>query len=141
MAYATLADLEARFGRAELAERTDRAGGDVIDAALVARALEDASAQIDLYIAGRYAVPVAPAPPQLVQLCADIARYRLWQPAPSEGVRQGYEDAIRTLRDLAEGRAVLAGATPPATPAAGGPVRIDSPGRVFGRDQLGDYTA
>jgi phage gp36-like protein len=141
MAYATLDDLETRFGRDELAERTDRAGGDVIDAAVVARALDDASTQIDLYLAGRYAVPVTPPPAQLVQLACDIARYRLWQPAPSEGVRQGYEDAIRTLRDLAEGRAVLAGAAAPATPAAGGPVRIDSPGRVFARDQLQDYTA
>jgi phage gp36-like protein len=140
VAYAGTQDLVDRFGSEELAARTDRDGGGRPDPEVVARALEDASAEIDLYLAARYAVPVAPSPPQLAQLCCDIARYRLWQPAPPEGVRLAYQDAVRALRDLADGRAVLAGAQPPATAPAGGAVLIDAPERRLSRTALADYT-
>jgi phage gp36-like protein len=140
VAYAGTQDLVDRFGAEELAARTDREGGATIEADVVARALEDASAEIDLYLAARYAVPVTPTPPQLAQLCCDIARYRLWQPAPPEGVRLAYQDAVRALRDLADGRAVLAGAQPPMSAPAGGAVLIDAPERRLSRAELGDYT-
>jgi phage gp36-like protein len=141
VAYASTQDLVDRFGAEELAARTDRDGGGQIDAAVVARALEDASAEIELYLAARYAVPVDPAPAHLVQICADIARYRLWQPVPPEGIRQAYQDAVRALRDLADGRAVLAGVQPPQDAPAGGSVRVAAPARRLGRDQLEDYVA
>lgn len=140
MAYATQQDLETRFGPDELVERTDRAGGQTIDAAVVQRALEDASGEIDSYLGGRYAVPVDPVLPVLTALCCDIARYRLWQPVASEGVRQAYQDAVRFLRDVAAGAAVLAGALPPAAPVSGGPVRIEAPERELSRNALSDFT-
>lgn len=140
MAYATLQDLQTRFGADELVERTDRQGGATIDAAVVQRHLDDASAEIDGYLGARYAVPVDPVLPVLVGLCCDIARHRLWQPVASEGVRQAYQDALRFLRDIADGRAVLAGALPPTASVHGGPVRVEAPERELGRDQLRDYT-
>ena len=62
MPYATQADLETRFGSAELAQLTDRISGSVIDAAVVGRALADAEAEIDGYLAARYQLPLASAP-------------------------------------------------------------------------------
>jgi len=140
MAYATLQDLQTRFGEAELVERTDRAGGQVIDAAVAQRALDDASAEIDGYLSVRYAVPVSPAPALLVTLCCDIARYRLHQPVAAEGIRSAYQDAVRSLRDIADGRAALAGAALPTASTLGGPVRSDAPARELSRDALRDFT-
>lgn len=140
MPYATQQDLETRFGADELVERTDRAGGQTIDAAVVAQHLADASAEIDGYLASRYAVPVDPPSAILKALCCDIARYRLHGSVASDGVRQVYNDAIRFLRDIASGAVVLAGALPPTAAVAGGPVRVEAPERELGRDQLKDYT-
>ena len=59
MPYATPLDLEQRFGAAELIQQTDLSGAGEYNADTVARALEDASALIDGYLASRYPLPIA----------------------------------------------------------------------------------
>jgi phage gp36-like protein len=143
MPYATQSDLVARFGSAELAQLTDRVAGTAIDAAVVAAALADADALIDGYLAQRYALPVTPTPALLLRAAADIARFLLHGKSAGEAVRNAYDDALRVLRDLADGRAALPGAAaaPAAqTPAAaGGAPQFATPARVFDRAGLGDY--
>lgn len=143
MPYATQSDLVTRFGSAEIAQLTDRVAGAVIDASVVNAALADADALIEGYLAARYALPVAPVPALLTRLAGDIARYLLHGTSAREKVREAYEDALRVLRDLADGRATLAGAAAaPAsqTPAApGGRPAYSAPTGVFGRANLGDY--
>jgi phage gp36-like protein len=138
--YATQAELETRFGTDELVQLTNRAGGNTIDAAVVASALVGASSEIDGYLARRYAVPVSPAPVFLGEACLSIARYKLHGKSAGDAVRRDYDDAIRLLRDLADGRAEIAGAAPPASSSVAGQVRIDAPGRQLSRDQLADFT-
>ena len=54
MTYATRDELQERFGLDELTQLTDRMGAGVPDDNLVARALSDADAEIDGYLAVRY---------------------------------------------------------------------------------------
>lgn len=127
MAYATAQDLIDRFGEDELVQLTDRALTGGYDAAVVNAALADAGALVEGYLAGRYRVPVAPVPPLLRRLACDIARHVLHGKAAGETVRAGHDDALRVLRDLADGRAALAGATA----ATGADVPAAAPGRVL----------
>jgi phage gp36-like protein len=139
--YATQSDLVTRFGSAELAQLTDRVAGTTIDAAVVSAALADADALIDGYLARRYALPVAPTPALLLRLAGDIARFLLHGTSASDKVRAAYDDALRMLRDLADGRAALPGALPaPAAqnPASGSPASA-APERVFSRTTMADY--
>ena len=139
MAYVTQADLETRFGIEELAQLTDRAEGLMPDAAVVERALADAEAEIDGYLAARYQLPLVAIPAVLIRLAADIARYRLYDDRATEAVRKRYEDAVRDLKAVAAGTVVLdaAMALPPA--ASGIAVKVSAPSRVFGTDSLAGY--
>lgn len=143
MSYATQADLIARFGADELVQLTDRAEAHTIDASVVAAALADADAAIDGYLAGRYAVPVAPVPALLLRLAADIARYLLHGNAAPDAVRRAYDDAIKMLRDLSAGVAVLTGVAAPApgaSPAAPPTTAAYlAPDRVMTGDTLADF--
>lgn len=108
MSYTTQADLEARFGTAELLAIADRNADGLIDAAVVVQAIVDAEAEIDSYLGGRYTVPLGPTVPALVQrLAADMARYRLQDDNPLDEARERYARALAALRDLADGRASL----------------------------------
>lgn len=142
MPYATQQDLVDRFGADELVQLTNRAGGATIDAAVVAKALADADALIDPYLAGRYAVPISPAPPLLVKLCADVARFFLHGKAASESVRQAYDDALKMLAEISRGLASLPGAAAPAGSAspAGSPT-FTAPARVFDAETLSGFAA
>lgn len=136
MPYATQADLEARYGAAEILQLADRDGDGVIDAGVIEQALADAGAEIDGYLGSRYALPLAEVP-QIVKVYAcDLARYRLWDKAASEEVRRRYEDALRYLRLAAEGRVKIA-ADGGAEPVASGGAEVVSAGLVFARDQGG----
>lgn len=126
--YTTQADFEARFGPDELLALTDRSGSGAVDAAVFAQAAQDASAEADVYLGARYALPLASVPPVLVQICADIARYRLWADRASEEVRRRYEDVQRLLRLIASGEVSLGLASN--APAAG-EAQAAHPGRVF----------
>lgn len=140
MTYATQADLTERFGSVELAQLTDRASGQVIDTAVLDRALADADAEINSYLATRYALPLATTPTVLVRLAADMARYRLFDDRVTDAVRQRYQDAVSLLKRLASGEVRLDGANTPPEPAAGSvAVQVRAPCRVFSADALSGY--
>jgi phage gp36-like protein len=107
VAYCTIEKLVSRFGEAELLRIADRDHDDKIDASVVQEALDDASVEIDAYIGTRYSTPMDPAPSLLERLCADIARYRLYDENPLEEVDNRYKQAVATLRDISSGRASL----------------------------------
>ena len=104
MTYATQADLETRFGTEELAQRTDRINGSVIDASVISRALADAEAEIDGYLAKRYQLPLATVPAVLGRIACDLARYYLYDDRVIEVVRKRYEDAVRLLKAMASSK-------------------------------------
>lgn len=142
MAYATAADLIARFGEDELIQLTDRSGAGVPDAAVVARALEDSGAEIDGYLASRYRLPLPTVPALLARIACDIARYRLWEDRASDEVRRRYEDARRLLENLSSGKVSLglpADLPPASQPALSLAAANSGPAPVFGPDQMGGY--
>ena len=139
MSYAAQANLETRYGSVEMAQLSDRASGAVIDVAVVARALADADAEIDAWLGGRYALPLASVPAVLERVACDIARYRLYDDRATEQVRQRYEDAVRDLKAIAAGALTIDGAAPLAPADGGNHVNYRAPGRVFNADTLSGY--
>jgi phage gp36-like protein len=109
MTYAAESDLTERFGALELAQRTDRTNGTTVDAAVLGRALADADAEINGYLATRYTLPLASTPPLINRLACEIARYRLYDDGVPETVRVRYQDAVSLLKRLASGEVLLAG--------------------------------
>lgn len=131
--YIDKAGLEARFGAAEIAELS---GGVQTP---IDKAIADAEATIDGYIASRYALPLAYVPSLVAGWAADIARFRLWDKQAPDEVRTRYEDAIAALKDLAKGLISLppdAGGTPPAASFAYGAFAAE---RVFTADTLAGF--
>ncbi|TVP08815.1 gp436 family protein [Shewanella sp. KCT] len=134
MPYATAEQMIARFGEQELTALTDRDGtvGGVVMAALDT-AINDASALIDGYLAGRYALPLAHPLPALTRICCDMARYGLYDDAVSDAVAKRNDDAVRFLEKVAQGSITLGvssegtQATPQDMP------EIQSAGSVFAR--------
>lgn len=135
--YASVADMVARFGETEIVELTDLEHVGEIDAAVAERALEDATAEIDGYLVSRYRLPVTGAAPLLSLLCTDIARFRLQKGVSTEQARQRYEDAVRKLERIADGRINLPQEAPP--PAAGAPQAVKAQGGTFNDDTLRGY--
>lgn len=143
MSYATQSDITALYGADALAA-ADQDGDGVIDAAQVASALGSAAAEIDSYIGVRYALPISGTHPHLMQICVDVALYRLsnargWV---TDELRLRYEDAVKALRAYAEGKAALNLPADPdiATDEDGGssprPMLTSGPARIFSRDKL-----
>lgn len=141
MTYATLSDLVTRYGADELAQRTDRIAGRTIDQAVIDRALADADAEIDSSIGRRYALPVASVPPLLVRVACTIARYHLHDEAATKRIRDDYDDALKILAEIRDGRRTLpiaaadGGGTAPAA-TGGSAVQVRAPGRIFTSDLL-----
>lgn len=138
MPYATKQDLIDRFGEAELLLLTDRTAAGVVDDEVLGLALADAEAEIDAFLGGRYQLPLVEVPPVLARVAADLTRYRLFAGNPTETVKQRYQDAVRFLRDLASGEAVLPGQSGVTQATAGGP-EFSAPDRVFTADSLEDF--
>ncbi len=139
MTYATQQDLVDRFGNDELIQLTDRDNTGAIDAMVVSRALGDADAEINGYLAAQYTLPLASVPAVLVRLACDIARYQLSADRVTESVRDRYKDAVAFLKSLSKGEAQLGVETgQPAQPTESG-VAFTGPGRVFNREMLRDY--
>ena len=109
MTYATVNDMLAQLGEAEVLSLSDRANAGVVDVVLVLDALTRASSEMDSYLATRHRVPLTIAPPMLKTRCVEIAYYLLCRGARvmNDDVRGLYEDAVRWLRDVANGKASL----------------------------------
>lgn len=115
MAYAVRADLEAAFGRKTIDIVADRDEDGIADGPVIAAALAAAEAEVNTYLEQRYSLPFAmnPLPAILKQLVVDIAIYRLAHPVEyrTDEMRRRYEDAIKLLQAIVEGKAAIPGAT------------------------------
>lgn len=134
--YASSAQMVARFGEDELVSLTDRDG---TAGAIVARvldvALNDATALINGYLAGRYTLPLPTPPAMLERLCCDIARYGLYDNGASEQVSKRFDDAVRFLEKVAAGKITLGITTQGESPVSNDLPTIESDGAVFNRRQ------
>lgn len=137
MTYATPADLINRFGEKEAIALTDRAFTGLVDEAVLAEALDQAGAEIDGYLGGRYVLPLSPVPRILTGYCCDIARYRLCGTGgvvTTDEIRDRYKDAIRFLELAAAGKVSLGGMPGGETAPTGNGVVFAPGSKVFGRD-------
>lgn len=140
MSYATQQDLVDRFGEEELIQLTDRTNIPVstIDPTPIERALTDAAAMIDGYLAKLYRLPLATVPPILTKMACDIARFYLYGKAAEkdDAISRGYNEATRWLENVSKGLITLEAEGVPSPQAGGGTVKASAPGRVFTRDSL-----
>lgn len=139
--YATTQDMVSRFGSSEVIALTDRGNSGEIDADVLASALAEATAEIEGYLAARYALPLASPPRLVVGLCCDIARYRLsgGSVLETDPVRNRYRDAVRLLEQIGAGKVSLGltQAGQPAPTAAG--VSVQQGQRGFPAGSLEDW--
>lgn len=78
----------------------------------IVAALESAEAEIDTYLRGRYALPLAVVPRVLTDAAQDIARYNLYEDAVPEAVTTRYDNAVGRLRGIGAGTLSLEGIAP-----------------------------
>ena len=123
MTYVTQNQLVDRYGDLMLRQLTDRATppAGVIDATVVTRAITDADALIDGYMAGRYRLPLADVPALLIPVASAIAIYLLHGQGSTEKIRLDYQDAIKSLYSISMGtvRLDVAGVEPTANSSSG----------------------
>ena len=111
-------------------------------APLIDAAIGDADAEIDGYLAKRYAVPLAPAPKVINKFSKDIAVYNLFsrigidESTEQKTYLNRYNAAIKFLTLVAEGKVSLGvDAEAPATAAATG-FSVKSNTRLFSRGSM-----
>lgn len=137
MTYATPSDLIKRFGEKEAIALSDRAFAGTVDEVVLADALEQAAAEIDGYLGGRYPLPFNPVPSILTGYACDIARYRLCGSGgvvTTDEIRDRYKDAIKFLELAAAGKVSLGGMPAGNTAPTGNGVVFNAGSKVFGRD-------
>ncbi|UEQ03230.1 DUF1320 domain-containing protein [Halomonas profundus] len=131
MPYCTQADLIERFGENELLALARDETGTAIDTAVVERACDDASGEIDGYVsAAGYTVPLATVTRIITAYACDIARYRLYDEQASEQVQKRYDDAVKFLVRVANGTVKLGISTGSAASSVGN-VQMNSGRQVF----------
>lgn len=141
MAYATTDDMIRQLGEREVLSLADRDADGQPDPGVLEGALDAATAEINVYLAERYSLPLATAYPILTTYCVDIARYRLLgaQTTETEPARVRYRDAIRFLELVAQGKVSL-GANPDGSAAVQQKqIGVVGSRRVFTRCTLQDF--
>jgi phage gp36-like protein len=136
MPYATVTDLQDRLGEARLMQLTDLADPPIglVDTAVAQKALDDAEAEIDGYLVGRYALPLSPAPGVLRVHACTIAHYRLLGSAVDEATKDDYKATRQFLTMVAKGDVLLTAPDQAVAPAGLGMVMFNGGAKVMSRD-------
>lgn len=143
MTYASVTDLRAVIPARDLELLTDHDGtADAIDDARLQAALDDATAEIEGYIAKRVDLPLADPPRMLTVVCRDLAVHRLYANigAVTDAQEKLRDAALDYLRRVAKGELAIGDDTPGAAEMVSpGPVVEEGPARVMTRDNLGGF--
>jgi len=123
MPYITTTDLSARLGATLYARLTDRVNGTTADTSVAQQIVDEAQAEADSYLAGRYATPIdLTAHPELADLLTarvlDLAEFGAWKSSPfvsdpPHRVHVLHDTAARWFADVASGGIVLPATAPP----------------------------
>jgi phage gp36-like protein len=144
VSYCTRTDIQTIYG-APFVQRVlpdlglpEDAAPEVVGAAedaVIARACAEAGAEIDGYLGRRYRLPLAAVPEHLTAIAVDIAVYRMANTHDrlSDEISKRYENARKTLRDIADGKAGLG----LAEPAAGDGTPPPASAEFFSRERRG----
>jgi phage gp36-like protein len=144
VSYATAQDMINRYPNRDLVQLTNEdPTATTVNDVPITQALADASAEIDGYIEGRFALPLIDPPAVLNRLTTDIAMYRMQSLRPLhdlEDARKRYEDAVSMLAKVAAGELTLGLAADGDEPQLAGAVEaVQGPDRVFNRRKLKGY--
>lgn len=142
-AYCSLFDLFQHISESDLIAITDDADTGSINQQVIDRAIHDADAEINAYVAGKYDVPLDPVPPIITKISVDLAIYRLsgrrGLPIP-EDRKFRYQECIRMLRDIQKGSATLGGTTTNSQQSGSGPLSTStSDNRIFTMTSMTNY--
>lgn len=127
--YLTRQQFENRFGDDELADLESNGNS-------YGEAENQASSEVDGYLAVRYTLPLLSVPALVQGWVADITRYRLWDEGAPATVKERYEAAVRQLEQLAKGLINLPPDVSGVAPTAGFTYAAESWERVFTEDSL-----
>ena len=141
MSYAVPQDIISRYPNRDLVQLTNEDPTiTTINTAALQQALDDASAEIDGYLGGRFSLPLAEVPEVLHRLACDVAIYRLQSLRPIHDLadaRRRYDDAIVTLIKVAGGEMTLGIGGVGREPSIGqGAEQTVGPVRVFKRRSM-----
>jgi len=141
MSYATPQDVINRYPNRDLVQLTNEDPTiTTINTAVLQQALDDASAEIDGYLAGRFTLPLTDVPEVLNRLACDVAIYRLQSLRPIHDLadaRRRYDDALAMLTRVASGEMTLGiGADGNETAIAQGAEEVIGPVRIFNRKSM-----
>lgn len=127
MPYATIEDIRTLRGEKVLTFISDLDGDDVANDPAIQQGLDDAAAEIDTYLSSLFSLPFETVPPVLRKLCVDMAIYgvSLLRPTRPDEFRVRYEDAVKLLIRIADGKAGLGLPTKP-------PAEGELPGKSSG---------
>jgi phage gp36-like protein len=136
-AYATPQDMVDLFGEPEMRSLSDIdqvATGAVVTARLQ-KALEVATGEVDGYLVGRYALPLATVPSTVATHVVCIARYHLMGAQPDERAMADRKAALAYFGKVASGDIPLFAPAQAVVPSGGGNgALMQSAGSVFARN-------
>jgi phage gp36-like protein len=139
MSYASVDQLKAGIPVGDLSLLTDFEGADTPSDLRLEQALDDATAEINTYIAKAVTLPLADPPHILTVICRDLAMHRLYVNLghDSDVQKTLRKDAISTLKNIANGDTAIGddgdGVSALTSP---GVAMTDGPERQFTRDSL-----
>ncbi|CAN5754462.1 hypothetical protein BH11PSE12_BH11PSE12_08330 [soil metagenome] len=108
MPYCTKADLINAYGEQELIQLTDRENALVIDDAVLNTAIATAEAEINVWLEGRYPLPLASVPLVLKRIACDVTRFGLCGDiADDHPAARRHSAQLKVLRAIADGKASL----------------------------------
>lgn len=143
MPYASVIQLKAVIPDADLALLTDFSGAETASDVRLEQALDDATAEINTYIAKVVpSLPLEDPPHILTVICRDLAMHRLYVNLGrnDEVFAQLRKDALGTLKSISRGEVSIGddgdGETEMTSP---GVAMTDGPERQFTRDRLKGY--
>lgn len=136
MPYATQQDMLTRYGLPRLVQLTDinqPQVGELVPAVLGSR-LDDATAEIDGYLAGRMAVPLATPPAVVKLLCCRLAYYLLLGATASDVDQADVKAARAYLASVAKGEIALTAPDQVVAIAGEGTVQFATGAKDWGRE-------
>lgn len=131
--YCTQDDLIKRFGNDEILALSDKENDGVINVDNVALAINDATSTINGYLGGRFDLPLSTVPTVLTRICAELARFHLYDDVCPDRVKDIHMNNIRFLEKVGKGELSLGLSDTNQSQEGDDDIVIESTGGVFGR--------